>query len=93
MLHHALDRLSDPLLLGALLGLPATLLIAAVGAVGAHRRRELEREIEALRAQTSALGAAAERARSLLEAQGDLIVRRDADACITARSSAAPARS
>ena len=72
---------------GALPALPAGLGVAfglAAGALfGARRRRDLEAEIEVLRAETCTLGDAADRARSLLEAQGDLIVRRDADACIT----------
>ena len=72
---------------GALPALPAGLGVAfglAAGALfGARRRRDLEAEIEVLRAETRTLGDAADRARSLLEAQGDLIVRRDADACIT----------
>jgi signal transduction histidine kinase/CheY-like chemotaxis protein len=82
---HALEMLSDTLSMrpGALVALAFALLLAAALAAGARRRRELRGEIEALRAQTRALGAAAERARSLLEAQGDVIVRRDAGACIT----------
>jgi PAS domain S-box-containing protein len=77
----------DHAVMGALPGLPfwvtAAFALAAGALIGARRRRKLEAEIEALRAETRALGDAAERARSLLEAQGDLIVRRDADACIT----------
>jgi signal transduction histidine kinase/CheY-like chemotaxis protein len=65
------------------LGVTAAFALAAGALIGARRRRDLEAEIEALRAETRTLGDAAERARSLLEAQGDLIVRRDADACIT----------
>jgi PAS domain S-box-containing protein len=83
MPHHALELVSGHLamLLSALLAL--AVLVPAAFAAGAHHRRELKREIEALRAERRALGAAAERARSLLEAQGDVIVRRDADARIT----------
>jgi PAS domain S-box-containing protein len=84
MLHHAVGLLADNFsrLLGAFALLSALLLAAALAAA-ARRRRDLEGQIEALRAQTRALGAAAERARSLLEAQGDVIVRRDASASIT----------
>jgi PAS domain S-box-containing protein len=82
MLHHALGMLWDnlSLLAGAL---AFALLLAAAFAAGARRRHELQAEIEALRTQTRALGAAAERARSLLDAQGDVIVRREASGCIT----------
>ena len=69
--------------LAAGLGLTATLALYAGALIGARRRRGLEVEIEALRAETRTLADAAARARSLLEAQGDLIVRRDAGACIT----------
>ena len=69
--------------LAAGLGLTAALALSAGALIGARRRRDLEVKIEALRAETRTLADAAERARSLLEAQGDLIVRRDVDACIT----------
>jgi len=72
------------MLAGALTALlAATVALVARARGGQGRRRGLEAEIEALRAETRRLGAAAERARSLLEAQGDVIVRRDADARIT----------
>ena len=85
MLHDALEMLSDnlSLLAGALSALAFALLLAGIFAAGARRQREHQAQINALRAQTQALGAAAERARSLLEAQGDVIVRRDASGCIT----------
>ena len=65
------------------LGADGALALSAGALIGARRRRDLEVKIEALRAETRTLADAAERARSLLEAQGDLIVRRDVDACIT----------
>ena len=45
--------------------------------------RALEKRVEELSDDNWELREAEERARSLLEAQGDLIVRRDADACVT----------
>jgi PAS domain S-box-containing protein len=89
MLQHEMIFAGLPMLGGALtallpgLGLTAAVALVARALGGPGRRRGLEAEIEALRAETRRLGDAAERARSLLEAQGDLIVRRDADACIT----------
>jgi PAS domain S-box-containing protein len=87
MLHDAVAILSGglPMVVGAAVAIPVLLLVPAAFAlvVGTRGRRELAKEIQALRAENRALGAAAERARSLLEAQGDVIVRRDAEACIT----------
>ena len=57
--------------LAAGLGLTAALALSAGALIGARRRRDLEVKIEALRAETRTLADAAERARSLLEAQGD----------------------
>jgi PAS domain S-box-containing protein len=87
MLHHVLAIVSGnvAMLMSAVVALAGLLSVLAAVALtrGARRRRELEEDMKALRAENAALGAAAERARSLLEAQGDVIVRRDASACIT----------
>jgi PAS domain S-box-containing protein len=91
MLHQALEIASGgaAMLVDALpafsdsFAMMAALAIAACVLIGSRRRGELEAQIEALRAESRESAAAAERARSLLEAQGDVIVRRDADARIT----------
>jgi PAS domain S-box-containing protein len=89
MLQHEMISAGLSMLRGVLtallpgLGLTAAVALVARPLAGAGRRRGLEAEIAALRAETRTLAAAAQRARSLLEAQGDVIVRRDADARIT----------
>src|SRR5215510_144991 len=74
---------------------PQTLAVLAGGALGlagllVARNRTLHRELQALRARAETLAdrnwelrESQERARGFLEAQGDLIVRRDADGRIT----------
>jgi PAS domain S-box-containing protein len=88
-----LDRIAaTSLLLDPTTMLLAALLIAACGALARilGRNRALHAEIERLEAQIEdlsdrawAIKEAEERAKSFLEAQGDLIVRRDRDGAVT----------